>query len=140
MGSMADPRAGTPAEPSDLVDVAHLVTAYYTVEPDPENVDQQVVFGTSGHRGSSLDAAFNEAHILATTQAIAEYRKAQGTSGPLFIGRDTHALSEPAWVSALEVLAANDVVAMVDSADRYTPTPAVSPAMRAVTCGRGGDL
>src|SRR6201995_953943 len=140
MGSMADPRAGTPAEPSDLVDVAHLVTAYYTVEPDPENVDQQVVFGTSGHRGSSLDAAFNEAHILATTQAIAEYRKAQGTSGPLFIGRDTHALSEPAWASALEVLAANDVVAMIDSADRYTPTPAVSHAILAFNRGRGGDL
>src|ERR1700759_765081 len=140
MGSMADPRAGTPAEPSDLVDVAHLVTAYYTVEPDPENVDQQVVFGTSGHRGSSLDAAFNEAHILATTQAIAEYRKAHGTTGPLFIGRDTHALSEPAWASALEVLAANDVVAMIDSADRYTPTPAVSHAILAFNRGREGDL
>ena len=85
-----------------------------------------MAFGTSGHRGSSLDAAFNEAHILATTQAIVEYRAAQGTTGPLFIGRDTHALSEPAWVSALEVLAANDVVAMIDSADRYTPTPARS--------------
>jgi phosphoglucomutase len=125
----ANPRAGQPAEPDDLIDVAQVVTAYYTVEPDPENVDQQVAFGTSGHRGSSLDAAFNEAHILATTQAIAEYRKAQGTTGPLFIGRDTHALSEPAWASALEVLAANDVVAMIDGADRYTPTPAVSHAI-----------
>src|SRR6201995_5672261 len=140
MGSMADPRAGTPAEPSDLVDVAHLVTAYYTVEPDPENVDQQVVFGTSGHRGSSLDAAFNEAHILATTQAIAEYRKAQGTSGPLFIGRDTHALSEPAWASALEVLAGNDVVVMIDSADRFPPPPAVSHATLTFTRGRDADL
>jgi phosphoglucomutase len=125
----ANPRAGQPAEPDDLIDVAQVVTAYYTVAPDPENVDQQVAFGTSGHRGSSLDAAFNEAHILATTQAIAEYRKGQGTTGPLFIGRDTHALSEPAWASALEVLAANDVVAMIDGADRYTPTPAVSHAI-----------
>src|SRR6185369_16305586 len=130
IGDMAaNPRAGQPAQPEDLIDVARVVTAYYTVEPDPDNVDQQVAFGTSGHRGSSLDAAFNEAHILATTQAIAEYRAGQGTTGPLFIGRDTHALSEPAWASALEVLAANDVVAMIDSADRYTPTPAVSHAI-----------
>ena len=136
----ANPRAGQPAQPEDLIDVAQVVTAYYTVEPDPENVDQQVVFGTSGHRGSSLDAAFNEAHILATTQAIVEYRKAQGTTGPLFIGRDTHALSEPAWASALEVLAANDVVAMIDSADRYTPTPAVSHAILTFNRGRDGDL
>ena len=136
----ANPRAGKPAQPEDLIDVAQVVTAYYTVEPDPDNIDQQVAFGTSGHRGSSLDAAFNEAHILATTQAIAEYRKAQGTSGPLFIGRDTHALSEPAWVSALEVLAANDVVAMIDSADRYTPTPAVSHAILSFNRGRDGDL
>ena len=99
-----------------------------------------MAFGTSGHRGSSLDAAFNEAHILATTQAIVEYRAAQGTTGPLFIGRDTHALSEPAWVSALEVLAANDVVAMIDSADRYTPTPAVSHAILAFNRGRDSDL
>jgi phosphoglucomutase len=137
---MANPRAGQPAQPEDLIDVAQVVTAYYTVEPDPENVDQQVAFGTSGHRGSSLDAAFNEAHILATTQAIVEYRHAQGTSGPLFIGRDTHALSEPAWASALEVLAANDVVAMVDSADRFTPTPAVSHAILTFNDGRDGDL
>src|ERR1044072_1419620 len=109
-----NPRPGKPAQAEDLIDVAPVVTAYYPVEPDPDNVDQQVVFGTSGHRGSSLDAAFNEAHIVATTQAIAEYRAAQGTTGPLFIGRDTHALSEPAWASALEVLAANDVVAMLD--------------------------
>ena len=131
----ANPRAGTPALPEDLVDVPHLVTAYYSVNPDPDDIDQQVVFGTSGHRGSSLDGAFNEAHILATTQAIVEYRAAQGTTGPLFIGRDTHGLSEPAWVSALEVLAANDVVAMIDSADRYTPTPAVSHAI--LTFNRG---
>ena len=135
-----NPRAGQPARPEDLIDVAQVVTAYYTIEPDPDNVDQQVVFGTSGHRGSSLDAAFNEAHIVATTQAIVEYRAGQGTTGPLFIGRDTHALSEPAWASALEVLAANDVVAMVDSADRYTPTPAVSHAILTFNRGREGDL
>ena len=136
----ANPRAGKPALPEDLVDLPHLVTAYYTVQPDPDNIDQQVAFGTSGHRGSSLDGAFNEAHILATTQAIAEYRKAQGTTGPLFVGRDTHGLSEPAWVSALEVLAANDIVAMIDSADRYTPTPAVSHAILAYNRGRSSDL
>lgn len=136
----ANPRAGQPAQPEDLIDVAQVVTAYYTREPDPDDVDQQVVFGTSGHRGSSLDGAFNEAHILATTQAIVEYRAAQGTTGPLFIGRDTHALSEPAWESALEVLAANDVVAMIDSADRYTPTPAVSHAILAYNRGRSSGL
>ncbi len=136
----ANPRAGQPAQPEDLIDVAQVVTAYYTIEPDPDNVAQQVVFGTSGHRGSSLDGAFNEAHILATTQAIAEYRAAQGTTGPLFVGRDTHALSEPAWVSALEVLAANDVAVMIDSADRYTPTPAVSHAILTYNRGRSGNL
>ena len=136
----ANPRAGQPALPDDLIDVPHLVTAYYTVAPDPDDVAQQVAFGTSGHRGSSLDGAFNEAHILATTQAIAEYRAAQGTTGPLFLGRDTHGLSEPAWVSALEVLAANDVVVMVDSADRYTPTPAVSHAILTYNGGRSTDL
>lgn len=132
----ANPRAGQPALPDDLIDVSHLVTAYYTIQPDPEDIAQQVAFGTSGHRGSSLDGAFNEAHILATTQAIAEYRAAQGTTGPLFIGRDTHGLSEPAWVSALEVLAANDIVVLVDSADRYTPTPAVSHAILTHNRGR----
>ena len=136
----ANPRAGQPAEPEDLIDIAQVVTAYYSIQPDPEDVDQQVAFGTSGHRGSSLDAAFNEAHILATTQAIVEYRAAQGTTGPLFMGRDTHALSEPAWVSALEVLAANDVVVMIDGADRYTPTPAVSHAILSFNRGRAGDL
>jgi phosphoglucomutase len=136
----ANPRAGQPAEPEDLIDVAQVVTAYYTLQPDPENVDQQVAFGTSGHRGSSLDTAFNEAHILATTQAIVEYRASQGTTGPLFIGRDTHALSEPAWASALEVLAANDVVAMVEGADRFTPTPAVSHAILKFNRGRDSDL
>ncbi|MDV6276343.1 phosphoglucomutase (alpha-D-glucose-1,6-bisphosphate-dependent) [Rhodococcus erythropolis] len=126
---MAHERAGQVALPEDLIDVPHLVTAYYTRTPDPENPMQQVLFGTSGHRGSSLDSAFNEAHILATTQAIVEYRASQGIDGPLFIGRDTHALSEPAWLSALEVLVANDVVVLVDSRDAYTPTPAVSHAI-----------
>ena len=136
----ANPRAGKPALPEDLIDLPHLVTAYYTVQPDPEDVAQQVVFGTSGHRGSSLDGAFNEAHILATTQAIAEYRAAQGTDGPLFIGRDTHGLSEPAWTTALEVLAANNVAVLVDSADRYTPTPAVSHAILTYNRGRSSGL
>lgn len=136
----ANPRAGQPAQPEDLIDIAQVVTAYYTRRPDPDDIAQQVVFGTSGHRGSSLDTAFNEGHILATTQAIVEYRAAQGTTGPLFLGRDTHALSEPAWASALEVLAANDVVAMIDSADRYTPTPAVSHAILTFNQGRDADL
>ncbi|MGC0364734.1 phosphoglucomutase [Rhodococcus sp. 27YEA15] len=126
---MAHERAGQPAQPQDLIDVPHLVSAYYTRTPDPEDPMQQVLFGTSGHRGSSLDSAFNEAHILATTQAIVEYRASQGVDGPLFIGRDTHALSEPAWLTALEVLVANDVVVLVDSRDAYTPTPAVSHAI-----------
>ena len=133
---MADPRAGQPAEPSDLVDVAHLVTAYYTGVPDPDDVDQQVAFGTSGHRGSSLKTAFNETHILATTQAICDYRREQGYDGPLFIGRDTHGLSEPAWATALEVLAANDVTVLVDDRDGYTPTPAVSHAILRANRGK----
>jgi phosphoglucomutase len=129
-------RAGTLATPDDLIDVAHLVTAYYTGVPDPENDDQQVAYGTSGHRGSSLKTAFNETHILATTQAICDYRKEQGFDGPLFIGRDTHGLSEPAWATALEVLAANDVTVLVDADDRYTPTPAVSHAIIKANSGR----
>ena len=133
---MSDPRAGTPATPSDLVDVAHLVTAYYTGEPDPEQPDQAVAFGTSGHRGSSLRNAFNEGHIWATTQAICDYRKDQGYDGPLLLGRDTHALSEPAWSSALEVLVANEVTVLVDDRDGYTPTPAVSHAVLAANRGR----
>ena len=129
-------RAGQPAEPRDLVDVAHLVTAYYTGKPDPDDIDQQVAFGTSGHRGSSLRTAFNEDHILATTQAIVDYRTEQGFDGPLFIGRDTHGLSDPAWASALEVLVANDVHVMVDAEDRYTPTPAVSHAILRANQGK----
>src|SRR3712207_436241 len=137
---MTDPRAGQPAQPADLIDVASLVTAYYTLEPDPADPGQQVSFGTSGHRGSAFDSAFNEAHILATTQAICEYRAAQGYDGPLFVGRDTHALSEPAWASALEVLVANDVTVLVDAADRYTPTPAVSHAILRANQGRSTGL
>ena len=138
---MPDPRAGQPARPEDLIDVAQLVTAYFTLSPDPENPDQQVVFGTSGHRGSALDGAFNEAHILATTQAIVDYRRGQRIGGPVFIGRDTHALSEPAMISALEVLLANDVEVIVDAAGRYTPTPAVSHAILAHNAAlEGGAL
>ena len=123
------PRAGTRALPEDLIDVDALVGAYYDRTPDVADPDQQVAFGTSGHRGSSLDTAFNEAHIIAITAAIIEYRRSQGTDGPLFIGRDTHALSLPAWQTALEVLAAADVEVHVDARDAYTPTPAVSHAI-----------
>ena len=137
---MSHPRAGQPAQPSDLIDVPHLVTAYYTLTPDPENVDQQVAFGTSGHRGSSLRTAFNEAHILATTQAIVDYRRSKGFDGPLFIGRDPHGLSEPAWASALEVLAANEVTVLVDDHDGYTPTPAVSHAILRANKGKIGGV
>lgn len=126
---MAHERAGQLAQPTDLIDIAELVTAYYTLEPDVNNPDQAVAFGTSGHRGSSLDSAFNENHILAITQAIVDYRAEQGTTGAIFVGRDTHALSEPAMVSALEVLLANEVEVRVDNAGRYTPTPAVSLAI-----------
>ncbi|GHE28749.1 phosphoglucomutase, alpha-D-glucose phosphate-specific [Kitasatospora indigofera] len=126
---MVHARAGSPAEPGDLVDVAKLVTAYYTLHPDPAEPGQRVAFGTSGHRGSSLDTAFNEDHIAATTQAICEYRTTRGTTGPLFLGADTHALSEPATATALEVLAANGVHVLLDSAGGWTPTPAVSHAI-----------
>lgn len=137
---MAHERAGQLARPEDLIDIAEVVTAYYTRTPDVENPDQQVSFGTSGHRGSSLDTAFNEAHILATTQAIVDYRRANGIGGPVFIGRDTHALSEPAMVSALEVLIANDVAVLVDDRGRYTPTPAVSHAILAHNAGLAGGV
>lgn len=132
----ADSRAGQPAQPSDLVDVPRLVAAYYTLTPDPDDPDQQVSFGTSGHRGSSLRTAFNEAHIVATTQAICDYRRQQGYDGPLFLGADTHALSYPAQVSAIEVLVANDVTVLVDSRDGYTPTPAVSHAILRANRGK----
>ncbi len=137
---MTAERAGQPAQASDLVDVAHLVTAYYTTWPDLSDPGQRVAFGTSGHRGSSLTGAFTEAHIVATTQAIVDYRREQGIAGPLFMGRDTHGLSEPAWASALEVLAANEVDVLIDSRDGYTPTPAVSHAILRRNKGRAdGD-
>src|SRR5215216_6271629 len=122
-------QAGRPADPSTLVDVDKLVKAYYEERPDPGDTAQQVAFGTSGHRGSALKGSFNEAHILATTEAICRYREAQGIDGPLYLGRDTHALSEPAQRTALEVLAAHGVQVRVDSGDRPTPTPALSLAI-----------
>ncbi|QJT06045.1 alpha-D-glucose phosphate-specific phosphoglucomutase [Streptomyces asoensis] len=137
---MQHERAGTKAAPEDLVDVARLVTAYYALHPDPADPGQRVAFGTSGHRGSSLNTAFNEDHIAATSQAICEYRTAQGTDGPLFLGADSHALSEPARVTALEVFAANGVTVLVDSADGYTPTPAVSHAILTHNRGRTAAL
>ncbi|HWZ84941.1 MAG TPA: phosphoglucomutase (alpha-D-glucose-1,6-bisphosphate-dependent) [Thermoanaerobaculia bacterium] len=134
------PLAGQPAPPSILVDVAKLVTAYYTGRPDPSVTAERVAFGTSGHRGSSLDNAFNEAHILAITQAICLYRRQQNIAGPLFLGIDTHALSEPAFASALEVLAENGVEVMVDADGGYTPTPVVSHAILTYNRGRRDGL
>ncbi|MDJ0382600.1 phosphoglucomutase (alpha-D-glucose-1,6-bisphosphate-dependent) [Streptomyces sp. G-G2] len=133
-------RAGRPARPDDLIDVARLVTAYYALHPDCTDPAQRVSFGTSGHRGSSTATAFNEEHIAATSQAIAEYRAQQGTDGPLFLGVDPHALSEPARVTALEVFAANGVTVLIDSADGYTPTPAVSHAVLTHNRGRATAL
>ena len=129
MWPMAHPRAGQPALPEDLIDVDAVISAYYDLVPDPSNPDQQVAFGTSGHRGSSLDTAFNDAHIAATTQAIVEYRASQGITGPLYIGKDTHALSKPAWTTAIEVLLANGVTVCAEDDEDYTPTPAVSRAI-----------
>ncbi|GGF26319.1 phosphoglucomutase (alpha-D-glucose-1,6-bisphosphate-dependent) [Williamsia phyllosphaerae] len=126
---MAHERAGTPALPEDLVDIGALEDAYYTTVPDPEDPLQQVVFGTSGHRGSSLDAAFTESHIVATTAAIIEYRRGAGIGGPLFIGFDTHALSRPAWRTAIEVLVGAGIEVCIDELSRHTPTPAVSHAI-----------
>jgi phosphoglucomutase len=132
--------AGKPADPSLLINIPRLVTAYYTGQPDPSVPAQRVVFGTSGHRGSSLDNAFNETHILAITQAICLYRKQQGIDGPLYIGIDTHALSEPAFASALEVLAASGVDVMVDANNGYTPTPVISHAVLTYNRGRKSGL
>lgn len=137
---MVHDRAGQPAQPGDLVDVARLVTAYYALRPDPAEPAQRVTFGTSGHRGSALVAAFNEEHIAATTQAICDYRTRQGTDGPVFLGADTHALSEPARVTALEVLAANGATVLIDADDGYTPTPAVSHAILTHNEGRTTGL
>ncbi len=134
------PLAGKPAEPSMLVNVPRLVTAYYTETPDPAVPEQRVAFGTSGHRGSAFDGAFNEAHILAISQAICLYRKQQGIDGPLFLGMDTHALSVPALATALEVLAANEVEVMIACAEEYTPTPVISHAILTANRGRKTGL
>ena len=135
-----DPRAGKPATPDMLVDVPKLIAAYYDQKPDVAVPTQRVAFGTSGHRGSSFDTTFNENHILATSQAICEYRKAEGTGGPLFLAKDTHALSDPAFKSAMEVLLANGVEVMVDTALGYTPTPALSHAVLTYNRGRKDKL
>jgi phosphoglucomutase len=134
------PNAGEPAQASNLVNVPRLITAYFADRPDPGVPEQRVSFGTSGHRGSSFDRAFNEWHILAITQAIVAYRAGQGIDGPLFIGIDTHALSEPALGSAIEVLAANNVPVMIAPDGEYTPTPAVSHAILKYNRGRRTGL
>ncbi len=136
MTAGASPLAGKLAGPSQLVDVPRLVTAYFTGTPDPAVAAQRVAFGTSGHRGSSLDTTFNEAHILAISQAVCQYRKGAGTTGPLFVGIDTHALSRPALATALEVFAANGVDAVVDEHDGFTPTPVISHAILTHNRGR----
>ncbi|MCW6007006.1 phosphoglucomutase (alpha-D-glucose-1,6-bisphosphate-dependent) [Micromonospora sp. CPCC 205371] len=137
---MTHPRAGQRAAAADLIDVPHLVASYYTAHPDPSVAGQRVAFGTSGHRGSSIRLSFNEDHVLAISQAICEYRASQGVDGPLFVGRDTHALSEPAMISALEVFAANGVHVLRDSRDGYTPTPALSHAILTYNRGRSSGL
>jgi phosphoglucomutase len=135
-----DPRAGTLADPSELIDVDALLAAYHDQVPDPSESSQRVAFGTSGHRGSALTTSFNEAHILATTQAICAHRRAAGIDGPLFLGADTHALSGPALRTAVEVLVANDVEVVVDVADRAIPTPGISHAILAWNAGRSSGL
>ena len=140
MAGEVDPRAGKPVEPSALVNVARLVTAYFTGKPDPSLPAQRVAFGTSGHRGSAFDNNFNEAHILATSQAICAHRAHSGITGPLFVGIDTHALSEPAFASAIEVFAANGVEVMIDARGGYTPTPVVSHAILTYNRGRTSGL
>jgi phosphoglucomutase len=134
------PLAGKPAPPSSLIDVAKLVTAYFEMKPDPAVAAQRVVFGTSGHRGSAFDGSFNEGHVLAITQAICDYRRAHDISGPLFLGIDTHALSESACASGLEVLAANGVNVMLATNDEYTPTPAISHAILTYNQGRSSGF
>ena len=140
MTTRISPLAGKPAPASSLVDIARLVTAYYTGVPDPGIAAQRVAFGTSGHRGSSLDLSFNEAHVLAITQAICRHRSQQGIDGPLYLGIDTHALSAPACASVLEVLAANGIETMLAANDDYTPTPAVSHAILVYNRGRTSGL
>ncbi|HXC57620.1 MAG TPA: phosphoglucomutase (alpha-D-glucose-1,6-bisphosphate-dependent) [Rhizomicrobium sp.] len=140
MPRTVDPHAGLPVTPDMLVDVPRLVTAYFALKPDVSVAAQQVAFGTSGHRGSAFASAFNEDHIVAITQAICDDRRSKGIDGPLFIGRDTHALSEPALASALEVLIANGVTVMADAADGFTPTPVISHAILTYNRGRAGGL
>ncbi|HEY9511931.1 MAG TPA: alpha-D-glucose phosphate-specific phosphoglucomutase, partial [Rhodanobacter sp.] len=140
MSQRTSPLAGQPAPKSILVDVPALLAAYADLTPDPSVPAQRVAFGTSGHRGSSLARSFNAAHILAISQAICEYRKSQGIDGPLFIGADTHALSQPAFENALEVLAANGVDTMISSGGEFTPTPAVSHAILVYNRGRSSGL
>ncbi|MEO6351909.1 MAG: phosphoglucomutase, partial [Burkholderiaceae bacterium] len=134
------PLAGKPAQPALLVNLPRLITAYYSNRPDASVPAQRVAFGTSGHRGCAFENSFNEWHVLAISQAICEYRKQQGIDGPLFLGLDTHALSEPAYASALEVLAANGVEVMCANQDEYTPTPVISHAILACNRGRNGRL
>ena len=134
------PLAGKPAPQNLLTDIGKLREAYFALTPDPGQPAQRVSFGTSGHRGSSLRSTFNEAHVLAISQAICDYRGSHGINGPLFLGKDTHALSEPAFVSALEVLGANGVAVMVDRDDGYTPTPAISHAILTYNRGRSAGL
>jgi phosphoglucomutase len=134
------PRAGQPVADEDLVDVPGLVSRYYTLHPQPDNPDQAVSFGTSGHRGSALNTSFNEGHILAITQAICEYRARNGITGPVFMGKDTHALSTPAEMTALQVFAANGVTVMVDRDGGYTPTPVISHAILCHNRGRSEGL
>jgi phosphoglucomutase len=132
-------RAGQPAAESDLIDIDQVINAYYDLKPDAAQARQRVVFGTSGHRGSSLTRSFNEDHILATTQAIVDYRNAQGIAGPLFLGRDTHGLSRPAERTAIEVLVANGVDVRIDARDSWVPTPALSHAILTYNRGRDAD-
>jgi len=135
-----DPRAGKLPAPSALVNVPRLMTAYYSLQPDVSQTAQRVAFGTSGHRGSALDVSFNEHHILAITQAICDYRRHHSITGPLYLGADTHALSDAAWATAIEVLAANEVNVLIDDADGYTPTPVVSHAIVTHNLARGTGL
>ncbi len=137
---MVHANAGKPADPSQLVNVPRLITAYYTLRPDPSNRDHRVAFGTSGHRGSAMKCSFNEAHILAMTQAICRYRSENGITGPLYLGMDTHALSEPAFATTLEVLAGNGIQVMIDAEAGYTPTPVVSHAILTYNRGRSSKL
>jgi len=140
LSSRINPLAGKPAPAASLVNVPRLITAYYSERPDPAIPSQRVAFGTSGHRGSSFEVGFNEAHVLAISQAICEFRTTQGIDGPLFMGFDTHALSAPAFASAMEVLAANGVEVMIAADDEYTPTPAISHAILTYNRGRSSGL